>query len=972
MTAADRDPDPTRPVPGVIGRASESARLDRFIDELRSGTGGALAIGGLAGMGKSTLVAAMSDRASRSGVRVVRARGTELTSTAPWAIATTLVADLSATGASAGATGPASRAWELLDVTPDGPGSSFPIVHGIVCAMRDAAEYGPLLVVVDDAHLADGPTAPALTALAERAAESPIGVVITHRPSPGPGNVALEGALASGAFEHMRLAPLADDALDAIVRSWAPLAPPELRLQIVSAARGNPLLAREAAELCEHAITAGTIEAGRRGATSLDEIVAFDEASIMRRSTLSRLGASGRGAHQVAAAIAVLGSNADVARAAAVSGIDHDTVVDLIDELGRRGIVEYVDHRPAIRHGLVEQMVLADVGHPQLESLHHAAAGVLRSDGAPSEDVVGHLMRARGTGAPATWMPGLLRRSAERQLALGSAVTAAALLARARTLSRDQVERVQIGLEQARAEGAAGLPTARERLDAIAEEISRSGTQPSGRELVVFSAVGEAQYSSGQFSRAEKTFDRGLQLISAECPRDASAISTSNEAMNSIVAGLLAGRASAALLAGHRSRLDDSIDDLARERRRAPSNAVRMLAAMRAGERALGIDIDLEILDALIATAMAGPLPDALARAVCEPVGAALTLAGRPSEAHAVLTDLLDRATARGEAASHISLLPIRAQAALHGGDVDGALADALDALRLIGEVPTGSGYAAAPARYIAALAHLERDDLEAARSIVEDDDSLQPWRNSPMYGWFACGVGAVALARRDAADARAAFEEAGRVFTAGGGSGSVVGWRNGLAQALHLQGDTDRACGLLAEEAAHVAALGDARLFAENRRIAAMLQTDHSIAAEMLGEVVADLDDSAFPLDVAAADVERGMRLRRHGEVRAARDALRLGMDRAREAGSRRLARIAADELEAAGSRRPRAAVSGRDALTPAEYRVCSLAAQRRTNREIADSLFVSVKTVETQLSSAYRKLGVTGRDGLDDALAH
>jgi DNA-binding CsgD family transcriptional regulator len=75
--------------------------------------------------------------------------------------------------------------------------------------------------------------------------------------------------------------------------------------------------------------------------------------------------------------------------------------------------------------------------------------------------------------------------------------------------------------------------------------------------------------------------------------------------------------------------------------------------------------------------------------------------------------------------------------------------------------------------------------------------------------------------------------------------------------------------------------------------------------------------------------------------------------------------------DLRASGARPRRTAVSGVDSLTPAELRVCRLAAQGLTNRQIAQELFVTGKTVQTHLAHAYRKLDVASRRELPAALA-
>jgi DNA-binding NarL/FixJ family response regulator len=69
-----------------------------------------------------------------------------------------------------------------------------------------------------------------------------------------------------------------------------------------------------------------------------------------------------------------------------------------------------------------------------------------------------------------------------------------------------------------------------------------------------------------------------------------------------------------------------------------------------------------------------------------------------------------------------------------------------------------------------------------------------------------------------------------------------------------------------------------------------------------------------------------------------------------------------ARDELNAAGARPRRIATSGAGSLTPSERRVADLAAAGATNREIAQDLFVSEKTVETHLSHTYSKLEIAG----------
>jgi DNA-binding CsgD family transcriptional regulator len=97
-----------------------------------------------------------------------------------------------------------------------------------------------------------------------------------------------------------------------------------------------------------------------------------------------------------------------------------------------------------------------------------------------------------------------------------------------------------------------------------------------------------------------------------------------------------------------------------------------------------------------------------------------------------------------------------------------------------------------------------------------------------------------------------------------------------------------------------------------------------------------------------------------------AAQEPLRAALDLAHRCGADRLAERAENELTTAGFRPRRRALTGLDALTPSEARVARHAAAGMSNREIAQALFVTAKTVENQLTIVYQKLEVRGREEL------
>src|SRR5262245_49270249 len=100
------------------------------------------------------------------------------------------------------------------------------------------------------------------------------------------------------------------------------------------------------------------------------------------------------------------------------------------------------------------------------------------------------------------------------------------------------------------------------------------------------------------------------------------------------------------------------------------------------------------------------------------------------------------------------------------------------------------------------------------------------------------------------------------------------------------------------------------------------------------------------------------------------ARQHLRRAVELATVCGATPLIRRAETELLATGARPRRVTVTGVESLTPSERRVAEMAAEGPTNREIAQALFVTPKTIEVHLSSAYRKLGITSRSQLAASL--
>ena len=129
-------------------------------------------------------------------------------------------------------------------------------------------------------------------------------------------------------------------------------------------------------------------------------------------------------------------------------------------------------------------------------------------------------------------------------------------------------------------------------------------------------------------------------------------------------------------------------------------------------------------------------------------------------------------------------------------------------------------------------------------------------------------------------------------------------------------------------------------------------------------------LERSPGALDRARALIDLGTELRRTGRRRDARESLKAGLDLAQRCEASMLEARGREELTAAGARLRRQRLSGSEALTPRERQVAQLAARGVPNRDIAQRLFITPKTVEWHLGNAYRKLELHSRGSLIGAL--
>jgi DNA-binding CsgD family transcriptional regulator len=197
----------------------------------------------------------------------------------------------------------------------------------------------------------------------------------------------------------------------------------------------------------------------------------------------------------------------------------------------------------------------------------------------------------------------------------------------------------------------------------------------------------------------------------------------------------------------------------------------------------------------------------------------------------------------------------------------------------------------------------------------------------------------------------------------------SYLPWRSEAALGQVALGDRDSAARLADEELELATAFGAPRALGVAKRAAAVVAGGER-GETLLREAVDDLAHGDAKLEWAQALADLGAMIGRRNRRPEARKLLREALDVAHLAGARLLAEYAETELRATSARPRRLLLTGLDSLTASERRVAELAGSGLTNREIAQTLFVTARTVEGHLTSVFRKLQLDSREKLPAAL--
>ena len=345
----------------------------------------------------------------------------------------------------------------------------------------------------------------------------------------------------------------------------------------------------------------------------------------------------------------------------------------------------------------------------------------------------------------------------------------------------------------------------------------------------------------------------------------------------------------------------------------------------------------------------------------------ALIIAGEPDAAIAELDRAIDLSRRRGSPVGFGWFSVSRGTAYFRKGNVLEAIAD------LDGAEADKHEYALGihVLRPMLARCLLERGEVARAAELLAVPGEIEQWVAQPAYIVYLVVLGRVTAAQgksREALDMLLDCEHRAREMNAQNPAATGV-WRSDAALLAAQLGERDLAGQLIADELRLTGAFGASFAIGAALRAAGVIEGGDS-GLDQLAQSVAALDDSGYELELARSLTEQGAALRRMGHTRDAVQALRRALDLASRCGALVLAEQAREELVVAGARPRRERIGGVESLTASELRVARMASTGMTNRQIAETLFVTIRTVTTHLGHVYQKLEVSGREQLADAI--
>jgi DNA-binding CsgD family transcriptional regulator len=946
----------TRP---LVGRETETELLDRRLAEACAGTPRFVVVSGEPGIGKTSLLADLADRAIRRGCLVLQGRATELERDVPFALfVDALDAHLAAREphdfarlpadelAELAAVFPALRAFAPRAAQPSTATERFLAHHAVRELLGRLAARAPLLLTLDDLHWCDGSSIELLGHLLRRPPDGAILLVGAHRS--GREAAVLEPATRGADVERLALGPLGRMDADTLLEDAG--APDRDRLFRDSG--GNPFYLLQLARSAPRGAARGNGDGGPVDPHGVPPAVAAAIAG-----EIDTLGEQERRLIQAAA---VAGDPFDLDLAIALGALDEGVALDALDVLVERDLVRACDaaREFRFRHPLVRSAVHASSPPGRRLRAHERAAALLAERGAPASVRAHHVEQSARHGDLEA--VAVLREAGAEAAARAPSSAARWLLAALRILPAGSppAERAELLMPLAIALASTGRLV--EAQGALAEVLSLDVEDLSIPRVAVVSACANCEQLLGRRADAHARLIAALEAVDDPRSAPAAALMVSL-ALDGFIAMDWDAMATwsvravdttrtldhaplhAAAMAIHAFALANVGAPDARERCIEAAALVDVLTDEQLAERPdaiahlCGAEYLLERHDDSIRHGKRGLV---IGRAsgqgdffptLTSALGGSLFLTGRLDEAAEQLTAAVERARLTDNAMALGLALLNRTYNTLVRGELDGALRQGEEAVAVTSDLPDSVTALWASATYAVALHEAGEHERAVAMLTGAAGERLERVPG-PMRAVFlgvlaesALALGREELAARRVADAVEAAAVHGLAFSGG------CACRSRAALALY-RGDTEAARDFALEGIALLDGI-DARIEAARLRV---LAAQACAAAGDTDEAVTLLEDAVAALEVCGAERYR---------LNAERELRRLGRSVHRR------------------SRRGASDGKGVAALTGRELEVARLVVDRRTNPEIAGELFLSIKTVESHLRNIFTKLGVSSR---------
>jgi DNA-binding CsgD family transcriptional regulator len=905
----------------LVGRVAEVDRIRAFVATARS-DGGALLVTGEPGVGKTGLLDAAADIALAGGTRVLRAAGIQFEAEMSYAGLNQVLLPLMG-----GLPQLAAVHRDALNVSlgfGEGvPPSRLVVSNAALMLLREAAEARPLLVILDDLPWLDRASAAVLSFVARRLEGTQVGLLTAARTGE-------DDVFDHAGVPELMVKPLDGSASRQLLETRCPDLGPAARDRILLEAQGNPLA------LVELPVGLGP---GTRAAASalpltlplggrLQTLFGSQIRRLPRptRRLLLRIALDGTGDVRVLEAEGDSGAGArDLAAA----------------EEARVAYLDDATHRLAFRHPLLRSTVV-ELSRPEDRRTAHRALADVWAD--QPDRRAWHLAEAT-LGADES-VAADLEAAAARILARGDAVGCVKALTRASQLSPRNADRQRrvaaaayIGAEVAGDLGNAAL---------VLADLRRGDTEIEGSLQAAIAASSFLLQGDGDVATAHGLLVGALDsrdgLIDARDPVLAEALHSlmivcayggSEDFWEPFEAALARSEGVPSALALSRFTFAD------------PARSGAALGALDRAISALADEAD----------------PTQIVR-----IGIAASYVNRLEGCRAPLLRLIRDARQGGAVASGITARIILARDDLDAGrwdEVDELIDEAV-------EVCESLGYrnAAWPGWHLQAVVAAARGDNARTRELT---DGLLQWggpRGIRAVRWWAARVRArLALGQGD-------FELGYQMASSVSPAGVIAPHSPTALDVLMDLVEAALRTGRDADAKAHVAAMHETDLESISSRLALIVGGCSAMTAARDSGLAIFRETLALPgverwqFDYARVQLAYGERLRRNREMVESRIQLNAALAIFERLGARPWVDRTTTELRATGQTKPHAGDNVLDRLTPQEFEIATLAASGLTNKQIAERLFLSHRTVGGHLHRAFPKLGVSARAALRDAL--